>query len=60
MPYQEPTERGMIEIVTHTHKSCERRIAGVWWQHQQRLLYWGQQPSTDLQHILLPLGMRSE
>lgn len=29
MPYQEPMERGMIEIIIHTQRSYERGITGV-------------------------------
>lgn len=59
MPYQEPMERGAIEIVTHTHRSYEKGIAGVWWWLQQRgCPIWGQQLSVDTQHILFRVGTR--
>lgn len=59
MPYQEPMERGTIEIITHTHRSYEKGIAGVWWGLQQRgYPIWGQQPSVDAQHILFWVGIR--
>lgn len=61
VPYQEPMERGTIEIITHTHRSYEKGIAGVWWPLQQRgCPIWGQQPSVDAQHILFQVKMRSE
>lgn len=59
MPYQEPVERGAIEIITHTHRSYVKGIAGVWWWLQQRgCPIWGQHPTVDTQHILFRVGTR--
>lgn len=59
MPYQELAERGMIEIVTHTHRSYEKGIAGVWWRLQQGgCPIWRQQPSVDAEHILFRVGIK--